>query len=80
MSEINDQFAIYQGKESPEDYIWHTTIPVPNHPLGEIKISGTSPEHCMEKTRSTILNWRGYFGWDGLAKAESIAKASLRKN
>lgn len=78
MSEMNDLFAMYQGEESPEDYIWHTVIPVPDHPLKEIEIRGTSPEHCMEKARHIILAWRNYFGWQGIDVAEATAKNNIK--
>jgi hypothetical protein len=56
MSELADLFAMYQGEESPEDYTWHTNIPVPKHPLKNLEIWGTSREHCIEKAVRVIFN------------------------
>ncbi|MEG4335425.1 hypothetical protein QUB40_26330 [Microcoleus sp. AT9_A2] len=79
MSELTDLFAIWQGEESPDDYTWIADIPVPDHPLKNLEIRGTSREHCMEKARRVILDWRNYFGWEGIDAAEEIAKSNCRE-
>lgn len=76
MSELNDLFEMENGDFSSEDYLWEIEIPIPEHPLGKLRVRGISEEHCAEKLRDCLY----CHGWDKwidpliLVKATKISK------